>query len=167
MDTPPTANSLISRMEDFHEVWSDGFIGDSMTVAARLADYNIGSMQTAKQIMRSPTLLREAMKRADAIAEAQEFEACGLKCRIEHVGKSRLDAVDDATIISALTANGVWPLDRVFTDCNAKAILHVAENEVAEPICLDTETEEGFYVFLACLRDLVRRSMILPSHAYT
>ena len=162
----PGAATLIDRLEDFHEVWSDGFAGDPATVAKQLADYNTGSVQTAKRIMKTPTLLREATSKADAIAEAEEFKKCGLKCRIEHVGKRRLDVVDAATIMDTLTDHGSNPLDSVYTDRDARLILHVAE-EGTQPVYIDTETEDGFCLYLACLRDLVRRNMILDVDTQT
>lgn len=155
----PDPAFLIERIEDFHEVWSDGFTGDPATVAKQLADYSIGSLQTAKRTMKTPTLLREAASKISAISEAKEFEACGLRCHIEHVGRSRLDAVDEATIVETLTVQRSVKLNCVFTDSDAKLIFYVTE-KVARPVYIDTETEDGFCLYLACLRYLVRRNMI-------
>lgn len=152
---------LISRMEDFYEVWSDGYTGDPRTVAAKLADYNTGSRQTAKKTMKTPTLLCERTRKVYAISEAQKIEALGLKCRIIHVGKTQLDAIDGSTISNALTANGKWSLDSVFTDRDAKLVVHVPDDGAPQSVGLDIETDEGFCLYLACLRDLVRRDKIL------
>jgi hypothetical protein len=160
----PDCTLLIDRIEDFHEVWSDGFTGDPATVAKQLAAYDIGSLQTAKRTMKAPTLLREAASRIQAIAEAAEFENCGLRVRIEHVGKSRLDAIGDSIIINTLTLQRSVPLAAVYTDHNAKLIFHMTNNAPTE-IYIDTESEEGFCLYLACLRHLVRRNMIRELNA--
>ena len=153
------SNLLISRIEDFYEVWSYGFTGDPATVAKQLADYDVGSLQTAKRTMKTPTLLREAASRKSALAEAAEYENCGLKCEIVHVGKSKLDAIDESAIIDTLTIQRSVPLASVYTDRDAKLIFHMATT-TPTAICVDTETEEGFCLYLACLRHLVRRDMI-------
>lgn len=154
----PDAAFLIERIEDFHEVWSDGFTGDPTTVARKLADYNVGSLQTAKRIMKTPMLLREATSKVHAIAYAEEFENCGLKCRIEHVGRRRLDVIAESTIIDTLTVQGSVPLSSVYTDHDAKFIFHTTED--ITPIYIDTETDEGVCQYLACLRFLIRRNML-------
>ena len=153
------ATLLIERIENFHEVWSDGFNGDFLTVAKRLADYNTGSLQTAKRTIKTPTLLSCPSSRIEAVTHAAEFEKCGLNCRIRHIGKSRLDAVADSTIIDTLTLQGSVPLTSVYADQDAKFIFHTAKDGITG-INIDSETEEGFCLYLACLRHLVRRNMI-------
>ena len=152
--------ALIRQIEDFYEVWSNGFDGDPKVVAKQLAELCVGSLRTARRALLYPTLLVEAMSRSGAELEMARLSETGLKCRLHHVGKSRLDSFDESLIHNKLTLSGNIGLDDVCVDAGGRQILYFV-NDVRHEHHFELDSDDGFILYLACLRFLLSKNKVI------